>query len=131
MKILETVFETRIDVPYTSEQEYVEDGELTLENKLFINVDDANDYLNKDHHEEVRHLEYNEESRLNDELEIYIESDIDRAEKEVITYSVNQLSDHQIEEFLKDNPKFELKTSTMTIDDKTFEKKVFVEKESA
>ena len=61
-------------------------------------------------------------------IEIYAE--IDEIDAEVIDYSVDSLNLYQIEQFLKDYPSFKLETAIVTIDDKSFEKKVFVEKES-
>ena len=97
---------------------------------MFVNSHSAYEYLDKSHDDEIYKLEKEEEDRLIEEnpIEIYTDEESDECIKEVIDYSVDKLNDYQIEKFLKENPEFELKTSTITIDDKTLEKKVFVEK---
>ena len=130
MRVIDKIYETRIDVPYRSDLQFIDDGELTLENQLFVNSHSAYEYLDKSHDDEIYKLEKEEEDRLIEEnpIEIYTDEESDECIKEVIDYSVDKLNDYQIEKFLKENPEFELKTSTITIDDKTLEKKVFVEK---
>ena len=130
MRVIDKIYETRIDVPYRSDLQFIDDGELTLENQLFVNSHSAYEYLDKSHDDEIYKLEKEEEDRLIEEnpIEIYTDEESDECIKEVIDYSVDKLNDYQIEKFLKENPEFELKTSTITIDDKTLEKKVFVDK---
>ena len=130
MRVIDKIYETRIDVPYRSDLQFIDDGELTLENQLFVNSHSAYEYLDKSHDDEIYKLEKEEEDRLIEEnpIEIYTDEESDECIKEVIDYWVDKLNDYQIEKFLKENPEFELKTSTITIDDKTLEKKVFVEK---
>ena len=131
MRVIDKIYETRIDVPYRSDLQFIDDGSLILENQLFVNSHSAYEYLDKDHGNEIYKLENAEQDRLIEEypIEIYADEESDECIKEVIDYSVDKLNDGQIAQFLKDYPQFELKTSTITIDDKTFEKKVFVEKE--
>ena len=131
MRVIDKIYETRIDVPYRSDLQFIDDGSLILENQLFVNSHSAYEYLDKSHDDEIYKLENAEQDRLIEEypIEIYADEESDECIKEVIDYSVDKLNDGQIAQFLKDYPQFELKTSTITIDDKTFEKKVFVEKE--
>ena len=136
MRLVNTVFETRISVPYYWDLDFVEKDSLYLKNQLCLFSDHAYAYLDDaslgqqmiklEKQEEERLLKrYYSEYEINP-IEIYAE--IDEIDAEVIDYSVDSLNHYQIEQFLKDYPSFKLETAIVTIDDKSFEKKVFVEK---
>jgi len=138
MRLVNTVFETRIRIPYYCDLDFVESDTLNLENQLFLFSDTAYAYLDDASlSQQMMKLEKQEEERLLEKyysqyeinpIEIYAE--IDEIDAEVIDYSVDSLSLYQIEKFLERHPLFKLETAIVNIDDKSFEKKVFVEKDA-
>jgi hypothetical protein len=132
MKILENIYQTRIVYPVIAEinvSEQRHEDFVHLEPELFANTHTAQKYLDSSHYDEFSKKSYELEKYYEEDIHCNVEKRDDlEVEKSYHAMSVNSMPEKYIESFLKDNPEYELKTSTITIDDKSFEKKVFVEK---
>jgi len=134
MKIIENIYQTRIVYPVIAEINVSEERHedfVHLEPELFANTHDAQEYLDSPHNGEFTKKSYELEKQYEEDIYCNVERrDELEVEKSFHAMSVNSMPEKYIESFLKDNPEYELKTSTITIDDKSFEKKVFVEKDA-
>ena len=132
MKIIENIYQTRIVYPVIAEINVSEERHedfVHLEPELFANTHDAQEYLDSPHNGEFTKKSYELEKQYEEDIYCNVERrDELEVEKSFHAMSVNSMPEKYIESFLKDNPEYELKTSTITIDDKSFEKRVFVEK---
>jgi len=132
MKIIENIYQTRIVYPVIAEINVSEERHedfVHLEPELFANTHDAQEYLDSPHNGEFTKKSYELEKQYEEDIYCNVERrDELEVEKSFHAMSVNSMPTKYIESFLKDNPEYELKTSTITIDDKSFEKRVFVEK---
>ena len=132
MKIIDKIYQTRIVYPVIAEINVCEERNeesIYLQPELFANTHDAQKYLDSSHYDEFSKKSYELEKQYEEDIYCNVEKNDElKVEKEFSELAVDCLSDEMIESFLKDNPEYELKTSTITIDDISFEKKVFVEK---
>jgi len=135
-KIITTLYNANVEVPVTITYCEPDDKDTVYDDKTFTDLDSANNYMNN--------AEYDLDDMLSDkkmyvEEELSIDIEVDEEQeisKSISTKLVDDLTEHEINRFLKRNPELMLAKQQITTsfsdaesDNLIETRKVFVEKQ--